>query len=505
MKTARFGSGVGTGIKLFLIYAVPVLSVLGFRSKLEQIHDGSLDFAFTAKMYLTAFVAEFGTGYYFSRMSARFFKPAVWVSSFVFWLVAFCYLLSYALTFNLPTESIFVTVFDTTYHHTIDFFQTVSFSVYFGIVLYWGIWFYLVKTVKPPVSQKGDALFYGVLFIFFAAFCFATQWEGSFFNNARKAWESYSDLKGKIAFLLKNEKDVAFTLGSPEIPRTIIVAVGESSNRQTFNENINDFREKTAFLKTPPLVVGDAVAVSSSTALTLKKILLPDSIPLIATYKKAGFKTFWFSNHFKSGKDDNIIYALTRNIDDRRYFNHTKTDESYEYTSQYHDDILLAPFRQALNDPAGKKLVFLHLFGSHFPYVNRYPNATERLMTEQYAASVRYTSTVLSKVLEAAEKSGQNVAMIYFSDHGTIPEMPFYRPEKGDDMLNIPMFFWFSDPYRNAFSADTERKISCLKGPNTAEVPSLINRLANMEIAGMPVSANERKCFPDKQTKEIKK
>ena len=489
------GSNVFSGIKSFLIYSIPVLLVLSLRFKLEQIHDGSLNPFFAAKMYITAFIAAFGPGYYFSRMCSRFFKLAVWLCSFVFWMIAFCYLLSYALTYNLPTESIFITVFDTTYHHTLDFLQTVPLSVYFFVFLYWGIWFYLTKTVKPPVSQKGDILYYGFLFVFFGVFCFATQWEGSFFDNARKAWKGYSDLKEKIAFLLKNEKDAVFNLESPEIPRTIVIAVGESSNRQTFNENINDFKEKTSFLKNPPLVVNDAVAVSVSTALTLKNILLPNNIPLISAYKKAGFKTFWFSNHFKSGKDDNIIYALTRNIDDRRYFNHTKTEESYEYTSQYYDDILLSPLKQALKDPSPKKIIFLHLFGSHFPYINRYPNATEQLMSDQYAASVRYTSTVLAQVLKFIESSDQNAVLLYFSDHGTIPLQPFYRPEKGDDMLNIPMFFWFSEAYRKAFPVNIEKKIPCLKAPNTAEVPFLINRLAKIEIEDMPVSANEKKCF----------
>lgn len=498
----HIGSNVFSGIKLFLIYSIPVLLVLSLRFKLEQIHDGSLNLFFTAKMYITAFIAAFGTGYYFSRMFSRFFKPAVWICSFIFWLIAFCYLLSYVLTYNLPTESIFITVFDTTYHHTLDFFQTVPFSVYFRIILYWGIWLYLAKTVKTPVSQKGDILYYGILFILFSVFCFATQWEGSFFNNGLKAYQSYFDLKKEIAFLLQNEKKTSFELKSPDIPRTIVIAVGESSNRRVFNENINDFKEKTDFLKNQPILISDATASSISTAFSLKKILLPNDVPLISAYKKAGFKTFWFSNHFKSGKDDNLIYALTRNIDDRRYFNHTKTNVAYEYTSQYYDDILLSPLKQALDDPYPRKIIFLHLFGSHFPYINRYPNATEQLMSDQYSASVRYTNTVLAKALKLIESSDQNSAFIYFSDHGTIPLQPFYRPQTGDDMLNIPMFFWFSAPYRKAFSGNIEEKIQCLKGPDTSEVAFLINRLAKIEIADIPVSTNEQECFQKESSRK---
>ena len=494
MRIARISPKTVSNIKLFLIYAIPVLSVLILRFKSEQIHDGSLNASFTVKMFLTAFIADFGLGYYFSRMFYLFFKQAVWICSFIFWFVSFCYLLSFALTNTPPTESIFITVFDTTYHHTLDFLQTVSFSVYSGILLYWGIWFYLAKTVETPSSQKGDFLFYGCLFLVFCIFCFATQWKGSFFNNAYTAKNIYSDLKQEITSLLNNEKTPAFRLESPEIPRTIIIAVGESANRRVFNENISDFKEKTAFLKNQPLIVNDAEATSASTAFTLKKVLLPDDISLISLYRKAGFKTFWFSNHFKSGKDDNLIYALTRNIDDRRYFNYTKTDTAYEYTSQYYDEILLSPFKEALADSAPRKLIFLHLFGSHFPYVHRYPNATEELITDQYAASVRYTNTVLSMILEAAEKSRQSALLLYFSDHGTIPINPFSRASKGADMLNIPMFFWISEEYRKQ-NDGIIKQLSCLSRPDTSKIAFLINRLAGMDITGLSVPTDMQKCF----------
>lgn len=479
---------------LFLIYAIPVITVTLLHIKKDQINDGSLSFLFLLKFYLTAIIADIGTGYYFSRFFNRFFKTAVLLCSFVFWFIAFAYILSFVLTFNLPTESIFITVFDTTYHHTVDFLQIVPFHVYAGTFLYWGIWFFLWKNIQKPPFEKNDRFFYGLLFVSFSLLCFFTQWEGSFFKNSHKAWNAYSDLRKEIASLLNEERQTAFELKSPETPQTIVVAIGESSNRRTFNENINDFKEKTAFLKNPPLIVNDATAIHPSTAYTLKKLLLPDNISLISIYRKAGFKTFWFSNHFKSGKNDNIIYALTRNIDNRRYFNHTKTDLTYEYTSQYYDDILLSPLKEALADPHPRKIIFLHLFGSHFPYVNRYPNATEKLMIDQYAASVRYTSTVLAEALKLVQSSDQNSAFIYFSDHGTIPEMPFYRPDSGDEMFNIPMFFWISNQYQER-NNNIMKQLSCLSKMNPAKITFLINHLSKMTITALSVPDDMKKCF----------
>lgn len=477
---------------LILLYALPVISVTILRiiNKNEPVSD----FFFSLKFYSTIVVANIGTGYYFSRFSSRFFKTSVFICSFIFWFIAFSNILSFVLTYNLPTESIFITVFDTTYHHTIDFLSTVPFFVYLGSVFYWGIWVFLNTIVKKPPIEKGDGLFYGSLFSLFFCFCFFTQWEGSFFNNAYKAWKAYSDLKKEIVSVLQNEKQTTFNLNFPDKPRTIIVAIGESSNRRVFNENIDDFKEKTAFLKNKPLIVDDTTAASASTAYTLKKILLPNNIPLISTYKAAGFKTFWYSNHFKSGEHDNLIYALTRNIDDRKYFNHTKSDTLHEYTSQYYDDILLSPLKEAMEDPHPKKIIFLHLFGSHFPYIHRYPNASEKLMTEQYAASIRYTNTVLSSALKLIENSDQNAVFLYFSDHGTIPEIPFYRPLSEEDMLNVPLFFWVSNQYREQ-NKNIMQKLACLSNLNTADITFLINFLSGLEITDLPIPPNIQKCF----------
>lgn len=485
----------GTVIWLILLYLIPVLIVTGLRFKASQIDNKTLDPLFTTRFYLTAVIADIGFGYYLSRLFFRFFKPAVWICSFIFWFIAFACLISFVLTHNLPNESIFITVFDTTWFHTLDFLQTIPFPVYVGTVFYWGIWLFLGIMTKTPETRKGDRAFYAGLFIVFSVFCFISQWEGSFFNNAVKARTVYSDLKKEIAALLQNEKQPAFYLESPEIPRTVIVVVGESANRRVFYDNLSDFKEKTAFLKNAPLLFENATTQSVSTAFVLKKILLPDDISLISVYRQAGFKTFWFSNHFKSGKHDNLIYALTRGIDDRRYFNYTKAAESYEYTSQRFDDVLLSPLEQALADPSPKKLIFLHLFGSHFPYNHRYPDAREELITEQYAASVRYTNTVLAEILKQAEKSGQNVALLYFSDHGTIPENPFQRPAAGNDMLNVPLFFWFSDQYRQRFPANTAKLPVCDLRPDTSKIAFLINYLSGIRITELPVSNDIKQCF----------
>ena len=117
----------GTVIWLILLYLIPVLIVTGLRFKASQIDNKTLDPLFTARFYLTAVIADIGFGYYLSRLFFRFFKPVVWICSFVFWFIAFACLISFVLTHNLPNESIFITIFDTTWLDTLDFLQTIPF------------------------------------------------------------------------------------------------------------------------------------------------------------------------------------------------------------------------------------------------------------------------------------------------------------------------------------------------------------------------------------------
>lgn len=476
------GQRINSALRLLTLYLIPVLIVTGLKIETDALNDGTLSLWFVARYYATAIIVCAGFGYYFARLTLPVFKPAVFASAFVFWAMAFCYWISFALTKNLPNESIFVTVFDTTALHTRDFLKIVPVWVWATVAVYWGAFALHVKSVKPSDRQKSDAWFYGVLCVSFAALCCMTQWGDGLFARAVKSYRLYAGLKEQIADTLKNERTGTLDVFSPETKRTIIVVVGESANRRVFNENIADFEQKTAFLKNKPVFIPDVTAKHVSTAYIVKDMLMPENFNLIAAYKNAGFKTFWLSNHFKSGKHDNLIYATTRNFDVLRYFNFTQTNQSFEWTSSHYDNVLLPPFAEALNDPADKKLIFVHLFGSHFPYTSRYPNATETFILDQYAASIRYTNTLLAEILKQAEASRQNTALLYFSDHGTVPENPFERFSTVPDMVEVPMFYWLSPLYRKTPLAKSAQTLSTLKKTTTSESSFIINALSGIKV-----------------------
>ena len=152
---------------------------------------------------------------------------------------------------------------------------------------------------------------------------------------------------------------------------------------------------------------------------------------IVDYFKDAGFKVFWLSNQY--ALEDTAITAMAGHADVRKCFNFSSM-KGFE-TAGY-DGTLLPEFKRTLEDPAPKKVIFLHMIGSHSAYVNRYPAefshfrgaapgkehlssaATEMLNT--YDDSIRYTDWVIAEFVKALKERGGTDAesLVYFSDHG---------------------------------------------------------------------------------------
>lgn len=470
--------------RLIVLYLIPVLTTTALRLATDPLNDGTLSVWYMTRWSATAVAAGVGLGWYGSQLFSRFFKPAVLGLSFVYWLFAFIYAGTFVLARTLPYEGVFLVVFDATLRDFIAFWQAVPLWFYCAAVLYWLAYAYLFSTIQNPVSAPSKADRAASLFLFavFAVFAYATRADTNLIDTGRRAWDIYGKLKVKIANVAKNEKAVTAVAEYPQTPRTVVVVVGESENRRVFNENLDDFKKKTAFLKNAPVLINDAHADVASTARVIKSILMPDDIGLTTAYKNAGFKTFWLSNQYKSSKLDDIICAVTQNFDERRYYNFSMRTDLFEYANSQFDEVLIEPLKSALNDKADKKLIFLHLFGSHFPFSKRYPNAKETLFTQQYSASARYTNTVLAGILKQAEAARQNIAVLYFSDHGTNPKNPFNRSDTDSEVNQVPMFLWFSDGYLQSPLKTAALPQNLPKNTATAEMSAVIAALAGLTV-----------------------
>lgn len=85
------------------------------------------------------------------------------------------------------------------------------------------------------------------------------------------------------------------------------------------------------------------------------------------------------------------------------------------------DDDLRAAFIGALDDTPDKKLIILHLYGSHTDYRRRVTGYERTHFPDfsTYDQSIAHTDRLIGAVMKRAEaKWGDDFTMVYFSDHG---------------------------------------------------------------------------------------
>ncbi|MCR5834281.1 MAG: phosphoethanolamine transferase [Selenomonadaceae bacterium] len=187
-----------------------------------------------------------------------------------------------------------------------------------------------------------------------------------------------------------------------------------------------------------------------------------ESVSIVDAARKAGYKTYWFSNQGRYGEFDSAITLVAKTADVSDW-----TDDAFDF-SELEDEILLKFFERV--NPEENNFIVLHLMGSHIYYNSRYPRAFKRWVTKDgtgmmlaapsYANSILYTDFVLSKIFDYAEQNLNLQAMIYFSDHGEDLEISHNPDVFRFEMLRVPMFIYLSPEYEKIFPEQTAALVS---------------------------------------------
>ncbi|EMC7917794.1 phosphoethanolamine transferase [Enterobacter kobei] len=253
-----------------------------------------------------------------------------------------------------------------------------------------------------------------------------------------------------IANIGNNIPDYKLTLTDTGIDNYVLV-IGESE--RAVNMGIYGYqRDTTPELekqKSQLLLFRNAVAPAPVTimavplAMTADKVNIRDprkySDNVINIANKAGYETYWFSRQGKGGAHNNVITGIAIN------------SKQHEWIDGGYDEDLLPLLQNALKAP-GKKVIVLHLYGSHEPSCVRFP-ANQAVLhggseaDDCYDNSVRYTDTLMGKMFSMLDNSRSSV--MYFSDHGLIrnPQRAVVyshgnvNPPR--EALHIPVFIWY--------------------------------------------------------------
>ncbi len=180
---------------------------------------------------------------------------------------------------------------------------------------------------------------------------------------------------------------------------------------------------------------------------------------ILATAKALGYEVIWISNQPLLGKWDTPVGFLAKQADQVIGINYSGI------SAGHYDEDLLPCVDQALSKPEAKKLVILHLMGSHGNFNRRYPpqfarfgedEVTEFLQHQGYSHrvienrnaydnSIRYTDFILAQVLKKLKALKGEKFMLYFSDHGQ-DVGHFAKNRSGHSAtlagFTIPMVLW---------------------------------------------------------------
>ena len=245
-----------------------------------------------------------------------------------------------------------------------------------------------------------------------------------------------------------------------EKPATFILVIGESESRDYMSAFCDYPQDTTPWLKSKQasenfLLYKNAYACKDQTVPALERAFTEvnqynekkfyESCSFVDIARKAGFKISWFSNQSHIGAADTAVTLVANTADTAEW---TKL----HLNQVQYDESLLGYLKQI--DANENNFIVFHLKGSHFNFINRYPQEFAKFskpdtydLIPNYIDSIAYTDYVLQQIQEYAAKHLNLQAMVYFSDHATIPDKRRSPNFGGFANVRIPLFTFFADEY----------------------------------------------------------
>lgn len=161
------------------------------------------------------------------------------------------------------------------------------------------------------------------------------------------------------------------------------------------------------------------------------------SLNFIEIAKAAGFKTYWISNQGNISNYRESYNVVAQRADNKRFL------EEEDYGGL--DEDLLKLIDIPVNND--KKIIVIHLAGSHSPYKN-YPSSFKKFLednvNDNYDNTILYTDYVLQQIFEKLKADNLDL-FIYISDHGE--KKGILRNQFDFRMERIPFVMYCSDYY----------------------------------------------------------
>jgi glucan phosphoethanolaminetransferase (alkaline phosphatase superfamily) len=284
-----------------------------------------------------------------------------------------------------------------------------------------------------------------------------------------------------------NRRSANFRFGAhqavpDDAPQVVVMVIGESSRYDRWSLNgyareTNPLLSQEANLVTLPDVITSVAATRLSVPVIVSRKPATKSLKdgfseksFLTAFKEAGFKTWWLSNQISFGKFDTPVSVFAKEADVIEFMNLGGFTDNSSF-----DQVLFAPLKNALAQPAKKKLIVLHTLGSHWNYSHRYPKQFDKWLpslwgvdkpvytdlkikpqlNNSYDSTILYTDWFLAQVVKALKEAQQPSSLLYVADHGqTLYDNSCRLAFHGHNTqyeFHVPAFAWYSDQYRERF------------------------------------------------------
>ncbi|WP_340075012.1 sulfatase-like hydrolase/transferase [Leptobacterium sp. I13] len=265
------------------------------------------------------------------------------------------------------------------------------------------------------------------------------------------------------------------TLTDPKQKEVHVIVVGESTTKSHMGL-YGYYRKTTPMLeeiKDELLIYEDVIAPSTYTIHSLTKALTAGNYEepektkegsIIQLLNQSGYRTYWISNQQPIGMMSSQITRIGKAAYKKVFINTAHTSSITPYDGHLVDRML-----EVFNDGTNKKVIFLHLLGTHFDYKKRFPKEFEYFkdspetkynsrkvhnQINSYDNAVRYNDYLLRTIIEEVRKKDVKASVLYFSDHGEeLYEDLFFAGHAVDNnttksMYEIPFILWRSQKYK---------------------------------------------------------
>jgi len=349
-------------------------------------------------------------------------------------------------------------------------------SVYLAKTLLFSVKYdkYISEVPKLCFKKKYHKGFVLALFVLSVYVIYTRFYDENIIIEGVSSYNEYLDLKERLKDNLAKSKSENINVVTNNEEATYVVIIGESTSSRHmqlygYNRETNPLLTE---VKDELFIFNDVISPHTHTILSLEKTLTlsdyeqPDkekNASIVQLANQAGFSTYWLSNQRPVGIHESIPTMLGNAAKYKYYVN--SDDTPYDV----YDEKIFPSLDKILKSKLPKKMIFVHLIGTHMSYKRRYPenfnyfsgeNSKTKFKHEQsleivneYDNAVRYNDSIVRTVIEKVKKQNTNSYVLYFSDHGEdvfdIMNSFGHNEITGTKpMYEIPFIIWLSKKYK---------------------------------------------------------